>query len=193
MIKFEKVSKYADVDINLPQRKTTGSAGYDMEVAEDIVIPSFFRLWNRMENYNPNDYNETGRALGLPEEIIGPINLDSIAYITKKTKARPTLVPTGVKCYLEEDTYLELAIRSSGPLKHWLIMGNSVGVIDADYADNPDNEGHIYFQVINLSPFDIQLKKGDIIGQGIIKKYLTTDDDAATGKRIGGFGSTSNV
>ena len=193
MIKFEKVSKYADVDINMPCRKTTGSAGYDIEVAEDIIIPSFSRLWNRMENYNPNDYNDTGRAWGLPEEIIGPIDLDYIAVITKYTKARPTLVPTGVKCYLEEDTYLELAIRSSGPLKHWLIMGNSVGIIDSDYADNPDNEGHIYFQIINLSPFDIQLKKGDIIGQGIIKKYLTTDDDTASGKRVGGFGSTSNV
>ena len=182
MIKFEKVSKYADVDINLPQRKTTGSAGYDMEVAEDIVIPSIFRHWEDLQNF-------CAFFSGMKE----PFNLNIMAKITKETKAKPTLVPTGVKCYLEEDTYLELAIRSSGPLKHWLIMGNSVGVIDADYADNPDNEGHIYFQIINLSPFDIQLKKGDIIGQGIIKKYLTTDDDAATGKRVGGFGSTSNV
>ena len=178
MIKFEKVSKYADVDINMPCRKTTGSAGYDMEVAEDIVIPSIFRHWEKMQN------------VWMPEEAI---NLDSIANLTKRLNTKPTLVPTGVKCYLEEDTYLELAIRSSGPLKHWLIMGNSVGIIDSDYADNPDNEGHIYFQIINLSPFDIQLKKGDIIGQGIIKKYLTTDDDTASGKRVGGFGSTSNV
>ena len=65
-------------------------------------------------------------------------------------------------------------------------------IIDADYADNPDNEGHIYFQVINLSPVDIQLRKGDIIGQGIIKKYEITDDDNAVGERMGGFGSTSN-
>lgn len=64
-------------------------------------------------------------------------------------------------------------------------------IIDADYADNPDNEGAIYFQVINLSPFPIKLKKGDIIGQGIIHKYEVTDDDAATGERVGGFGSTS--
>ena len=66
-------------------------------------------------------------------------------------------------------------------------------VIDADYADNPDNEGEIFFQLYNLSPFDIVLNKGDIIGQGIIKPFLTTDDDAANGKRVGGFGSTSNV
>lgn len=43
-VKFEKVSKYAEVDINLPQRKTAYSAGYDFEVAEDIVIPSYDNL-----------------------------------------------------------------------------------------------------------------------------------------------------
>lgn len=64
-------------------------------------------------------------------------------------------------------------------------------IIDSDYADNPDNEGHIFFQLINLSPFPIKLQKGDIIGQGIIKHYLTTDDDSAIGERTGGFGSTS--
>ena len=45
--------------------------------------------------------------------------------------------------------------------------------------------------MINLSPYDIRLNKGDIIGQGIIKPYLTTEDDEATGDRLGGFGSTS--
>ena len=64
-------------------------------------------------------------------------------------------------------------------------------IIDSDYYNNEDNEGHIYFQMINLSPYDIQLHKGDVIGQGIIKYYLTTDDDNASGERLGGFGSTS--
>lgn len=64
-------------------------------------------------------------------------------------------------------------------------------IIDADYYNNPDNEGHIYFQVINLSPVDIELKRGDIIGQGIIHKYEIVDGDEANGIRNGGFGSTS--
>ena len=64
-------------------------------------------------------------------------------------------------------------------------------VIDADYYNNLDNEGHIYFQIINLSPFDIVLQKGEAIGQGIIKKYEITEDDNASGVRMGGFGSTS--
>ena len=39
-IKFEKVSRFADADFNLPIRKTKNSAGYDFEVAENIVIPA---------------------------------------------------------------------------------------------------------------------------------------------------------
>lgn len=64
-------------------------------------------------------------------------------------------------------------------------------IIDADYCDNPDNEGEIFFQIMNLSPFNIGIKKGEAIGQGIILPYLTTDNDSASGKRVGGFGSTT--
>lgn len=64
-------------------------------------------------------------------------------------------------------------------------------IIDADYYANPDNDGEIFFQVINLSPSKIYLKKGDIIGQGIIKKYVTVDEDDTTAERTGGFGSTT--
>lgn len=177
-IRFEKVSRFAEADFNLPVRKTANSAGYDFEVAEDIVIPTW-----------------TSHLLTLGKITPQPVNgytLDELAKLTKQSKAKPTLVSTGVKCYLEKGYYLELSVRSSTPLKYWIILANSVGIIDADYADNEDNEGEIFFQVINLSPYPIQLRKGDIIGQGIIKKYEITDNDNAEGERIGGFGSTSN-
>ena len=183
MAKFEKVSAYADVDIKLPVRKTAQSAGYDFEVAEDIIIPSYDNLHDEMLGFID--------GWDIVDGKLPTYTLNEIALITKDTKAKPTLVPTGIKCKLEPDTYLELSVRSSCPLKYWLILANSVGIIDADYYNNPDNEGHIYFQMINLSPFDIQLKKGDIIGQGIIKPYLITEDDNASGDRTGGFGSTS--
>ena len=177
MIKFEKVSRFADADFNLPVRKTKNSAGYDFEVAEDICIPT----WT-------SQLMALAKATPQPKE---PYSLDELAALTKQTKAKPTLVSTGVKCHLKEGYYLELSVRSSTPLKYWIILANSVGIIDADYCDNPDNEGEIFFQVINMSPFDIYLKKGDIIGQGIIKKYEVTDDDKAIGERQGGFGSTT--
>ena len=175
MIKFEKVKKFADVHINLPTRKTKNSAGYDFEVAEDVVIPPINSMRDKIRNAV-----EEGWA----------ISLDEMATITKAIKAKPTLVSTGVKCCLDPDTYLQLSVRSSCPLKYWLILANGVGIIDADYYNNPDNEGEIFFQIINLSPVPIALHKGDMIGQGIIQKYEVTNDDMAEGLRQGGFGST---
>ena len=177
---FEKISVYKDIDIKLPIRKTTGSAGYDFFVAEDTIIPPYNVLWDEIA--------KTGLDADPAKEIY---NLDQMAALTKTAKAKPTLVPTGIKCQLDEGTYLELSVRSSCPLKYWLILANSVGIIDSDYYNNEDNEGHIYFQMINLSPFPIRLLRGDCIGQGIIKPYLITDDDTANGKRKGGFGSTN--
>ena len=186
MIKFEKVSKYADIDLLMPQRGTEDSAGYDFVVAADTIIPPIEFLTDKIrdkvfEKHPSSDYYG----------FVNPLTLDDIASLTKELKARPTLVPTGMKCHLDKGTYLELSVRSSTPLKHWLILANSVGVIDADYCDNQENEGEIFFQLINLSPFAIKLRKGDKIGQGIIKPFITTDDDQASGQRLGGFGSTN--
>ena len=38
---FEVVKGYEDKEIHLPERKTKCSAAYDMEAAEDVVVPSF--------------------------------------------------------------------------------------------------------------------------------------------------------
>ena len=82
-----------------------------------------------------------------------------------------------------------LANRSSGP-KKGLVMANSIGIIDSDYYGNETNDGHFYFQYINILDHDIEIKKGDVIGQVIFQKYLIADNDNAEGERKGGFGST---
>lgn len=104
---------------------------------------------------------------------------------------KPTLVKTGIKAYMPEDEVLILANRSSNPGKKGLILANSIGVIDSDYYGNADNDGHIMFAFYNIKEEDIQIKKGDAIGQGIFQKYLVVDDDLAQGERVGGFGSTN--
>lgn len=102
----------------------------------------------------------------------------------------PTLIATGIKAYMQDDEVLYLYNRSSNPKKKGLVLANSVGVIDKDYYENPDNDGHIMFAFYNIKDEDIVIKKGEAIGQGVFMKYLLTDDDKALGKRIGGFGST---
>ena len=146
---FEIAKGFENAGINLPVRKTKYSAGYDIEAAEDTLIPSF------------------------------------------KKGMKPTLVKTGIKAYMMEDEVLILANRSSNPGKKGLILANSIGVIDGDYYGNPDNDGHIMFAFFNIKDEDIEIKKGDAIGQGIFQKFLMVDEDTADGERMGGFGSTS--
>ena len=97
---------------------------------------------------------------------------------------------TGVKCELRPYMYLLLANRSSNPSKKGLFLANGVGIVDADYYNNRDNEGEIGFEFYNFSETDTEIKKGEKIGQGIITSYYKVEDDKATGSRAGGFGST---
>lgn len=146
---FEIAKGFEDKSINLPIRKTKFSAGYDIEAAEDCIIPSF------------------------------------------KRGQKPTLVKTGLKAYMPDDEMLLLYNRSSNPGKKGLILANSVGVVDKDYYGNQDNDGHIMFAFYNIKDEDVEIKKGDAIGQAIFQKYFVTDDDKTEGIREGGFGSTS--
>ncbi len=146
---FEVAKGFEDKGINLPIRKTKYSAGYDIEAAEDAVIPSFKKGMN------------------------------------------PTLIKTGIKAYMQDDEVLYLYNRSSNPKKKGLILANSVGVIDKDYYGNPDNDGHIMFAFYNIKDEDIEIKKGEAIGQSVCQKNWFVEDDKSEGVRLGGFGWTN--
>ena len=90
-----------------------------------------------------------------------------------------------------DNEYLMLANRSSNPKKKGLILANSVGIIDKDYYGNEDNDGHIMFAFYNIKEEDIEIKKGEAIGQAIFMPFLVADNDNAQGVRKGGFGSTT--
>lgn len=144
---FEKIAKYADVDFQMPERKTQKSAGYDFCLPEDVVL-------------------EPGKL---------------------------QLVPTGVKAYMQDDEYLGMHIRSSMAVKKRIMLVNNVGIIDADYYNNEDNEGHIMLALLNMGSEPVVLPQGERVAQGIFYNYLVADgdDNAEKAVRGGGFGSTS--
>ena len=103
------------------------------------------------------------------------------------------LVPTGVKAYMQDDEYLGMHIRSSMAVKKRIMLVNNVGIIDADYYNNEDNEGHIMLALLNMGSEPVALPKGERVAQGIFYNYLVADGDVETEKEVrgGGFGSTS--
>ena len=70
-------------------------------------------------------------------------------------------------------------------------LANVVGVVDSDFYNNPDNEGHIFIKFYNPTDNDYEINIGDKIAQGIFTKYLIVDDEEEiTTERSGGLGST---
>ena len=125
---------------------------------------------------NSIDLIETERCVKLPERSTAKsAGYDFFAperYVIPPFKVgdKPTMVKTCVKVKMPDDEVLLLFNRSSNPSKKKLCLANGVGVIDADYYNNPDNEGEISVQLINFSTETIKLKKGDKIAQAIIRK-----------------------
>ena len=117
--------------------------------------------------------------------------LEDVVVPAFKMGQKPTLVRTGVKAYMPNDEYLMLCNRSSNPKKKGLVLANGIGIVDCDYYNNEENDGHIMFAFFNIKDEDILIKKGECIGQALFQKFYITDNDNANGKRIGGFGSTS--
>lgn len=146
---FEIAHGWEDKGIHLPKRQTAHAAAYDIEAAEDTLVPKF------------------------------------------QPGVKPTLIATGLKAYCQPNECYFVFNRSSGASKG-LVLANGVGIIDADYYNNSENDGHFRVVVFNVTDHDLLVKKGDRIAQVVFQKFLTTDGDTATGERKGGFGSTDD-
>lgn len=143
---FEVAKGFENLSPVIPVRQTVASAGYDLSLVENVIIPP------------------------------------------RTTK----LAKTGLKAYMQNDEVLELHIRSSVAVKQNVWCANNVGIVDADYYSNPDNDGHIMVPLYNANDTAIEFKVGDRVAQAIFKKYLTIDGEAEElfETRVGGFGST---
>lgn len=108
-------------------------------------------------------------------------------------------IPTGIKCSIKEDWVLMLFPRSGQGFKYGVHMSNTIPVIDSDYY-YADNEGHIFVKLVNDSVLTVNDYKkannhfivttGQAFCQGVFLPYGITEDDNATGVRVGGLGST---
>lgn len=115
----------------------------------------------------------------LKEEVINP--------------GETVLIQTGIKAYMLDDEVLKIYVRSSLGFKKNLRLANSVGIIDADYYGNENNDGHIMIPLHNFGQEPQVLAKHERIAQGIFTKYLIVDNEEITEvERNGGFGSTKH-
>lgn len=134
--------------------------------SEDIILPK------------RQTSGSCGYDFYLPYDLLIKANSNAVIY-------------SGVKIELDNDLFLMVCIRSSLATKKGIILTNQVGIIDGDYYNNVDNDGHIMIAVKNTTDDDVLLKKGERVAQGIIFNFLKTNDDDVSASRVGGFGSTT--
>ena len=89
-------------------------------------------------------------------------------------------IPTGYKVELLDDEMLMIFVRSSMGFKYNIRMCNQVGIIDADFYNNPDNEGHMWVALQNEGDKTYVVKKGEAYAQGIFVKYYTCGEEVET-------------
>ncbi len=100
-------------------------------------------------------------------------------------------IPTGYKANFGKDEMLMIIVRSSMGFKYNIRMTNQVGIIESDYYNNIDNEGHMYVSLQNEGDKEYIVKKGEAYAQGIFTKFLICDNDRVENIRKGGIGSTN--
>ena len=146
-----------------------------------------FEFVNRILN------NEDGLTRRLPERSTkNSAGYDFFAIKDYVIKPNEILkIPTGYKATFESDEMLMIVVRSSMGFKYNVRLTNQVGIIESDYYNNPDNEGHMWVCLQNYGDKEYIINKGDAYAQGIFVKFLTTDDDCVNKTRVGGLGSTN--
>lgn len=123
----------------------------------------------------------------------GAAGLDLVACINESLQINPGethLIPTGLSIYLSDPNYCAMILPRSGlGHKHGIVLGNSVGLIDADY------QGPLMVSCFNRSQENFTIEPGMRIAQLIITpvvrpSWALVDEFAITERGEGGFGST---
>lgn len=159
-------------NIIIPKRGTVGSAGYDfycpfkieVKPEQKYIVPTGIKCDMSNINFGKGEHEIEGSAehgLRITE------NFD----------------------YIPQACALLMYPRSSLGFKFGMKMMNTVPVIDADYYDNQDNEGHIF--VAFKADRNFTIMPGDKFCQGILTTVgIFNDEEIPTATRMGGIGST---
>ena len=146
--------------------------------------------WNNKKEFDDKTIKEIYDNLKIPKRATtGSAGYDFFIPVHMVLYSNQyAVIPTGIRCKIEDGWVLKLYPRSGLGFRNKLYLYNTVGIIDSDYY-NSDNEGHIIAKV--AAGHETHINMGKAFIQGVFVPYGITVDDDAQDTRNGGFGSTS--
>ncbi len=156
-----------------------------MKIDAEFEKVSFeqYRDYGDKQTYDKIKYPRRATKYSAGYDFFAP---KDIVFEPKQT----VTVATGIRVLMPCDYFLAIFPRSGLGFKYKLRLNNTVGIIDADYANSP-NEGHIFIRLTNESDEKFTVCAGEAFAQGIFLEYMKTADDDTTEERQGGLGSTT--
>ena len=122
---------------------------------------------------------------------VGSAGMDLRAIIDAPLTLDPggsALIPTGIAIHIGDPAYCAVILPRSGlGHKHGIVLGNLVGLIDADY------QGPLMVSVWNRGTEPFTIQPGERIAQLIVVPVVqveleVVEDFAASARGAGGFG-----
>lgn len=99
------------------------------------------------------------------------------------------MVPSGLKAFVKDDAFLRCVVP---PGEKRFALANSVAIIDSDYYNNVENEGHMFFKLENRTNRNLRIPAGTpLVDFSSLKFFKAENEVANTTERTGGIGSTS--
>ena len=159
-----------------------------------VSFEQFAKDWkDTFEQYSEEEIRNIYDSLKLPKRATtGSAGYDFYAPVDVAMKPGEIVkIPTGIRVEMEEGWVLKCYPRSGLGFKFRLQLNNTVGIIDSDYF-TAKNEGHIFIKMTNSNRQGktLSIVGGEGFAQGIFLPFGITLDDASSGQRNGGFGST---
>lgn len=109
------------------------------------------------------------KSLPLPSYEDGASCFDFVCRENKIIQPKEIkIVPSNCIIEVPKGYSLLIFARSGTPVKKGLILANGVGVIDLFYSGDKDE---IVFEFLNITEEVIEIKKGEILAQGMIIKH----------------------
>jgi dUTP pyrophosphatase len=135
-----------------------------------------------------NDFGNRGSEMAAGYDLVACIS----GPISVRRGDRATMIPTGVACFINDPNVACLILPRSGlGHKQGLVLGNTVGLVDADY------QNQWFVSVWNRGQQDeIIIHPGDRIAQALFipvvhpEFNIVEEFSAETKRGLGGFGST---
>ena len=148
---------------------------------EKVSLETFLQSGNE-QTYNNILLPKRATAKSAGYDFFAPTDIDL-------EPGETLIVATGVRALMPDNWCLMIFPRSGLGFKFRLRLDNTVGIIDADYCNAP-NEGHIFVKITNEGAKTLHVPAKNAFAQGIFTQYFLTEDDDVTTERTGGLGST---